>query len=286
MGRKRRHHFVPKFYLAGFTDSGSANGTLYVLDTQLSKRWPKSAEDSAHKRDFYTVSIADGDPLIVEDFLAKLEGKWAPILKSVIADNQLPVGEKLETLMQFVGYMAVRVPGIRTEISDFVAEVRRKENFAQDWLIKNGHEVDAQTTRDEAIDQTWLVQQMIEQANRLWPVLAQRHWCLWKTGDESQHLICSDHPVVPSWVAPMAATPPGFGIPNTVISIPLCKSMAMVSMLERDIGDRIIGGHEVAALNSTTAMFARQLYSPVLDFMWLKSDATIGNSEDLMNTFK
>ena len=74
--------------------------------------------------------------------------------------------------------------------------------------------------------------------------------------------------------------------PNTVVTIPLNKRMAIVSMLDFDVGHRMIGGTGVAQLNSITGMHAGQLYFPPSDFVWRKRDGTIGNREDLLKDLR
>ena len=41
-GQPRKHHYVPQFYLAGFTENDSKDGQLFVLDKEQRKTWAKT----------------------------------------------------------------------------------------------------------------------------------------------------------------------------------------------------------------------------------------------------
>jgi hypothetical protein len=72
-GQPRKHHYVPQFYLAGFTDDGTLGGSLHVTDRTRRKVWPSNPKNAAHQRDFH--KIEGTDPMIVEKLLGQCEGK-------------------------------------------------------------------------------------------------------------------------------------------------------------------------------------------------------------------
>ncbi len=284
----RKHHVVPQFYLAGFTDDGTADGNLQVVDTSRLKTWVSKPKDAAHRRDFHEIDGGPSvDPMIVEKTLAQFESRWSVVVRNVVEHQTLPTGEDLDDLMDFVAFMAVRVPSIRNKISDFLDEVRQKEAFARKCLEEQGRQVETSGDDEFAVfDQTWHVGQMLKMAQGLSPLLKQRTWQLRIVEDGAPDLICSDRPVVPVSRLPSIHHPPGFMTPNTVVTIPLNKRMAIVSMLDFDVGHRMIGGTGVAQLNSITGMHAGQLYFPPSDFVWRKRDGTIGNREDLLKDLR
>ena len=280
----RKHHYVPQFYLAGFTDTGTVDGNLHVVDTTRLTKWVSKPIDAAHKRDFHEIDIGtNSDPMAVEKTLGQFECRWSTVLRSVVEQHTLPADDAFGDLMMFIAFMAVRVPRIRETISNFLEEVRRKEEFARKWLEQQGHQVAATTNDFEAFDQTWHVQEMIRLAIGLGPLLSLRHWNLWIVEDQAPDLICSDSPVVPTWATSTSGShSPGFGTANTVVSMPLGKRVALVSMPDVDMGPRMLGRHKVAQLNSATGMYAGQLYCPAPDFVWLTSDGRVGNRDDLL----
>jgi hypothetical protein len=79
----RRHHYVPRFWLAGFTDTGEKDGTLWVTDLPRKKQWQAKPGSTGFINDFYRISEEDLDPVIVEKALAEMEGDVAPILRAI-----------------------------------------------------------------------------------------------------------------------------------------------------------------------------------------------------------
>jgi len=75
---------------------------------------------------------------------------------------------------------------------------------------------------------------------------------------------------------------PAFGTPNTIVSVPLNKRMAMVSMIEEELPHIRLDRQGVAAVNSMTAMYAGQLYSSEPDFVWIMKDGEVGNAANLL----
>jgi hypothetical protein len=285
----RKHHYVPQFYLAGFTASGTVEGDLHVVDTTLLKSWVAKPKDAAHKRDFHKVETSPtNDAMTVEKNLGELEGKWSGVLRKVLEQHSLPNDEDFADLMVFIAFMAVRVPRIRDKTSDFLDEVRKKEDFAREWLKQQGQCVDpAPATDFGEFDQTWHVRNMICAAIDLAPLLSLRIWNLWVAEDHAPDLICSDCPVAPRWASPVQGPySPAFGTLSTIVSLPLSKRMAMVSMLEVNVGTRTLGRNEVAQLNSATAMYARQLYCPESDFVWVMTDGQVGQKADLLHVLR
>ena len=159
--------------------------------------------------------------MAVEKALSRCEGKWSAALRSVIRDESLPSGDALADLLAFVAFMAVRVPRIRSAISDFIdrtskAELRAtfssregREHFRR-VLADQGEELDdadlaglAEFVESDAyevsFDRTWDVQTMIGLAIRLLLVLGRR-WSLWVAAEDAPDLFCSDGPVSLTWL--------------------------------------------------------------------------------------
>ncbi len=285
-GEPRKHHYVPQFYLAGFTKSDSKDGKLYVLDKEKRKTWTSTPKGTAHKRDFHAVEATPGgDPMAVEKALSQVEGQWSAALASVIDQKALPEGDSFGDLMMFVAFMAVRVPRIRGTITDFIDEVRQKQEFARKWAEQQGHRVqEANGHEFEVFDKTWHVQQMVQMAASLAPLLSQRKWCLWIANESAPDLICSDSPVAPTWAVPMPGPmSPAFGTPNTIVSVSLNRRIALVSMIEEELPATSLDRNGVAAVNSMTTMYANQLYSPRPDFVWTMADYRVGDAAQLLS---
>jgi hypothetical protein len=81
----RRHHHVPRFQLAPFSDTGTKEGKLIAFDLELHRQFPVNVEDAAVEKDCYKSKFRDGrDPMSVEIALAKLESDLALAYDRVI----------------------------------------------------------------------------------------------------------------------------------------------------------------------------------------------------------
>ena len=305
-GQPRKHHYVPQFYLAGFTADGSKDGRLFVLDKEKRKTWTSTPKGTAHKRDYHAIEATPGgDPMVVEKALSQFEGQWSTTLASVIDQKVLPDDDSFGDLMMFVAFMAVRVVRIRDILSDVIDRVSKAEiqlilateegqgQFRQ-TLAELGHEIsDDEFERlvtfgksdnyDVNFEQTWHVQEMIRMAVILAPLLSLRKWCLWIADEMAPDLICSDSPVAPTWAVPMPGPmSPAFGTPNTIVSVPLNRRIGLVSMIEEELPAMNLDRNGVAAVNSMTALYANQLYSPAPDFVWTMADYRVGDTAQLL----
>jgi len=206
-GEPRKHHFVPQFYLAGFTTNGSNDGELHGFDKNRRKTFRSTPRGVAHKRDFHKIVPGpQGDEMAVEKALGKVECQWNTVLSAVIKNTALPEGESFGDLMMFVGFLAVRVLRIRNIISDFIDRVS-KAQIQMTLATPEGQASLRQTLADlghampdEEFDklvqfgqsgeytvdyeQTWHVQEMIQMAATIAPILSLRKWRIW-VADES-----------------------------------------------------------------------------------------------------
>ncbi len=314
----RQHHYVPQFYLAGFTATGTVDGPLHVLDRELEKSWPSTPKGTAHARDYHAVNLGSGqDPMFVEKAMAICEGKWAAALKEVVERNALPQGDSLSDLLAFVAFLAVRVPRIRSEVADFVdrmSKAKLRATFAtaegrerfhatitqhclslpeserrkielilrNDPDLKNLGDYANSDQYDVSYDQTWSVQTMLQMAITLLPVLGQRQWTLWPVAPDTPNLICSDSPVCLTWTQQFGDLyPPGFGLSNTLVTVPLSARLMLASTFE-PMNGLTLDRAEVAQMNSRTAMYASQLFLPDADFVWITEYGSFGNQHDFL----
>jgi hypothetical protein len=317
----RKHHYVPRFYLAGFTSDGTANGTLYVLDKSKQTQWQSTPKDSAHQRDFHAVDLGPNlDPMGVEKRLAHFEGQQSVVLKQILDSQSLPPDDDqgIGDLMGLVALLAVRVPRIRKTVSDFIDRAEKmalralfatrtgREQFRQfleqhkaAMPPKQRAEVERQLKDDSDLsemakfvgsdayavsyDQTWEVQMMLHMAITIMPLLSLRNWSLWMAAEGTPDLVCSDSPVGLAWAKQTSGLwPPGFGVPGTVVSLPLSKRIGVVGMFEPLPRKLVIGRDEIAAMNAATLMHADQVFSAEPDFVWKTRSGCPGGKAELL----
>jgi hypothetical protein len=280
----RRHHFVPKCWLAGFTESGTNDGRLWVTDLSRQRQWATTPENAGHIRDFYRLSEPTPDPVVVEKFFSELESQVAPILKSIDKERRPPNDDELDALLHFMAYQWVRVPRFRPfalEILDRIARQKLAEELQSrdTWLAalkKAGMDPDAPGADYEGMkrffesgefnitaETDWYVQRAFKDADGIIASLRERYWGTSFTANG--RLIASDNPVV-------LDGPKGqmVGFKNAeFVLYPVSRHAFLTGTLER-IGRPALNLKYFASLNSMMLLGAdAQVYSHMPAFSWL-----------------
>ena len=280
----RAHHYVPQCWLAGFTESGQKNGTLWVSDLRRRKQWPTTPPNAGHRRDFYRLSSPVVDPVVVEKFYSKLEDGIAPILRALDQELRNPTMQELEVLCAFIALQWTRVPAFRPKMLRIAEKVNRA---TMDKVLKNPEswrrtlkkmkvsldapEADYHKMREFvesgqynlSADDEWYVKQSLEGAEAIIPTLLRRHWQTLTSQKGS--FIGSDNPV-----ALDGERRKMIGFANAeVIIFPISKHVVLYGTLSRI---RSIPTTEmlIARLNTMAMLHAHeQVFSRRPDFCWL-----------------
>ena len=126
MSTPRKHHFVPQFYLGGFTPSGSKDDQLYVLDLATCHHWRSSPGDTACQKDFYVLEVSgEGDPRALEKLFSEFETAGAEAIRFVVDRERVPDGKLLDKLIDFLAIMSIRVPAVIDAIEKPLAQVSK-----------------------------------------------------------------------------------------------------------------------------------------------------------------
>lgn len=303
----RRHHYVPIFYLGGFTKSGSKDGLLYVLDKQLRKTWgPVTPNSIAFELDYYKIDThPESDPMVIEKTIGDIESICSKVIYKFIEERMLPIGTDYDILLNFVALMATRVPAIRNTISTNTDRLMKrilrtmlKSNAGWQHFVKtceaSGQQVTETQQETKAIadsedynvnmDQSWHVGMMLELGSKLVPELSKRNWSLWLAEEDAPDLICSDSPVCLSWhISPHPPLPPGFAMPGTFLIMPINRRIAIAGTYEELPPISYLDKHSVATVNRSTLEYAIQIYSCEADFMWATTEEHIAGAKELLN---
>jgi hypothetical protein len=110
------HHFVPRCWLAGFTEAGQKEGELWVTDLARARQWRTNLANAGHHNDFYRLSDPRLDPVVVENTFSKIENVIAPLLKTVDQELCEPTRNESELLLWFIELEWVRVPAFRPKV--------------------------------------------------------------------------------------------------------------------------------------------------------------------------
>jgi len=108
---KKRHHYIPVFYLNGFTNS---NGYLYIYDKYNKPVFESSPEGIAYENHYFSFVNSEGerDSETLENAIKLLEDESARVLRKIHNYEKLSIDDR-RTFSLFVSSMMVRVPNMR-----------------------------------------------------------------------------------------------------------------------------------------------------------------------------
>jgi uncharacterized protein DUF4238 len=268
-GQPKRHHYLARWYLKGFTADPSK---------------PRLACYSKKKDDYFSVSVKDAavighhntwfhdgtaDPLVEEGF-AMIDARAAEVLPKLERAEPL-VGTELNVVATYVALQVGRVPAARELFQEMIEEIGRakgmaayerghvrtlEEIVAAGFAKTNQEAKDLQRRSFEAIrdrkvkitmDHITTAGMAAMNAELLAPIIEQMSWLV-AYGPPETEFIASDNPVV----LMSEMTPPGeqvtFLTPDLEISMPLSKNAMLLI------------GHAPNAQNSCCATAEGALY--------------------------
>jgi Protein of unknown function (DUF4238) len=133
MSRPRRHHYVTRAYLRGFTER--EDGQLYCYGRGRTEPFRAIPDELANQRDFYSTRRADGtwDDSLEMRIEREIESPGLPVLADLLNSKTSLSWEKRDRLSLFVAFQRLRVPHMRRLFDDAYKEML-------DNLIKNYEE--------------------------------------------------------------------------------------------------------------------------------------------------
>lgn len=122
MQHPRKHHYLPQFYLRGFsTDQRS----LFQIEKATGRHYQSQIKDTAAIRDFHEID-ADGidDPYRLEKSLAERESELADTLRVFLADgtSNKPA---LAGVIRLLSMLRMRVPAVKQHIERSLSSMIR-----------------------------------------------------------------------------------------------------------------------------------------------------------------
>ena len=311
MSEPRRHHYLPQFYLAGFTKTGDKDGRLFVLDRRQRKQWPAKPKDAGLQRDYYAIETDDVSRRNdLERALGNIESVMAPVVDRIAFTKQLPTDPaEFNVFLNFVALMAIRVPHVRNTLDDFTdrlmksvmwywfndprakaglaANFRERGEELTDEVYQGMKELYDSGTLTVTMDQNTTLGMTFDMAKTLLPLLAERKWALHIAADDAPDFVTSDLPVILSWTDGAAGPdPPAFGTMNTMLTFPLTRRVMAVSNFEGLAGIDALPTKFVAALNAMTLTYGQQIYSSEAEFTWQQPDGGIALGSDFVRWLK
>jgi len=126
VAKKKRHHYIPQFYLNGFVDPANP-GFIWVYEKGSDKRFKIKPENIAFQTHYYSFDTPNGqkDSETLENILAETESITAPVFER-LRSFEIPNDEERQIFSAFLGLMMTRVPAMREAVEVATAELIRK----------------------------------------------------------------------------------------------------------------------------------------------------------------
>jgi hypothetical protein len=287
----RRHHYVPRCWLAGFTETGEKDARLWVTDLSLGRQWPSTPDGAGHIRDFYRLEDERAsDPAMAENALSRIEAKVAPILRAVNRERRQPSLEELQAILFFMAIQWSRVPSFRPLILGMLdrtsqEQISKELKSPQSWrraLVKAGmdpeapgadykrmKEFHAEKAYTLSAPTDWYVLRAFQSIEKVLPRLKKRFWETLISPSGS--FIGSDNPVI-------LEGPKGVkqGFANAeLISYAVGRHVALWGTL-RPIPRQLVNRKLVAKMNTLSMLRAdKQVFSNAPDFCWLDENQKV-----------
>lgn len=287
MASKANHHYIPQFYLRGFSSGVGRQAQVFVYDNESKKSFTTLARNIGSKRHFNRVNAVGVGPNHVEDGMAEIEAGIAPHLKQVIEAKAFPSPEHFNSIMNLIAFLSVRNPRLRGSMTDFHREIVERVmsisvSSKEIWESQNkkmresGVPVMEDLTYEEVkrfhnersfdvvIDQTHLIGLELGMIDPVLKHLFNRSWCFASAPEYHQFITCDD-PAILSWnekVKQPNPYSPGHGLQNTIVIFTLSPELALVGLFQ-DLPERSdYFPDQVTAINTVVARQSRsQIYA-------------------------
>lgn len=242
----KRQHFLPKFYLEGFTK----DGMVAVFDREANEVRVQQPVNTGVIGHFYTMEDAEGRKRFeLEQLLSEYEDKASLVIKKLAAKDEINADERTDFAI-FVALAAFRTPDIVDSLKAFNSSLigdMAKRMFAnvEEVKARMRGKPDAPSTEEEldtearqlveyaqsgryeiTTDHKWAVGMAMRMAFSVAPIFAGRDWAVLHRENEKKSFVTTDAPVLLTTVAPRERSfwGIGFGNADALVFFPLTES--------------------------------------------------------------
>lgn len=305
----RKHHLVPAFHLAAFTNTGERKGLVTVTDLLRGQCRSGKPDVVGYRNDMNTLTSEGADPGALEKLYSSIEDVAAPAVLRTLEACAPPSGEDLHAICTLMAAQVVRSPEHRDSIAQFVAGISEtmlqvatstSEAFqsmsaalASQGVDMGGYDEMREFVRQRKVtvkDNDWLKAMSIQGFEEVAAMLAQRTWSVLVVTPECEDsFITADVPVKLDWTRDDLArgpSPPGFGMPNTRVLFPIGPRVMLWGEFDAQVQLTIpVERSMVAALNTRMAYGSAELYSPTRDYVWADATGVRVGADALLELF-
>jgi Protein of unknown function (DUF4238) len=297
----RRHHYLPRCYLKGFSKPRERGKWHYVhVYDRSGETFKANIINIATQKDFNRVEIEGHPPDAFEQgVLAKFENELGPALVRILEHRSLKDDADRALLFNLIGMSAIRTPRHRETLRDFHEQIAHmimdlatatKERWeGQTRQMKaEGHvskrDVPYEEMRAAVVGKKFRIQVPTERhiememnaLDAVLPTLFKRKWVVLLPPMESPGFVTCDHPVCLMFSDPKMRGKfkgPGHGLAGTQLIFPIGTHMAVVGAYEIEEGTLKLNEDRVAGVNGALVTYAdRQVYAANPDFTYVRQE--------------
>ena len=284
----KRHHYVPRAYLALFTDPETPSGQepyVWVYEREEKEPYARAPHKLAVRTHYYSVASGSGEwDTAVEEFLSRIESEAMPVLRRFGegADPSALSDKERGWLAYFIAMLSVRIPGLRSRVEEFSADLMRRvalmgahnseyfERKMREAYEAKGQEPpkDIEAVRHFVLSGEYDViaspvislRAMIEMAPVVAKNVAGYHWRVLRAPVKT-YFIISDRPVI---LVSTKKLPPPFGwsagweTPWMEATVPLSPEACLLISLHHPQGIEVVTTEIVREINLRTASHASE----------------------------
>jgi Protein of unknown function (DUF4238) len=289
---KRRHHYLPQFYLSGFVDREVSSGLtpcLWLRDIGSGRICRRGPSNVGAISGFYATTDKLGrlDYESFENELSEMESRAAMALRRLLSEPHGSPRRIVPELGEFLAWLAVRVPWFERAANEAMAQYLISRSASaeipdddSDFSVSVANRLTGELRRERIEPAAQLAatgdwRPIFDENQRVEVVRVQQwyfntrhfpqlHWIL-LTAPTGRYFITSDRPVV--WFLPdrgFADSPAALKQPDVQLSVPLNARYAFLALGSPPAYDLTITPEEI---NRRTAHHAETfIASPHADF--------------------
>jgi hypothetical protein len=269
VGRKAKHHYIPKCYLKGFTDGGENLSKFWAVPKNKDEPFPTTPNNSCAQRDYYTVE--HDNSLIVEDFYAeKIEPNISKAINYIREYSCLPPKDEMKHLILLLATLYLRVPAFRESLEMPLGRTKEIVNsISCDVKISNKSEFE--------FTQTDLIKSELRLIDKVQECLSNKYYQLYVTDNSDINIITSDNPFIINLTKGGNGFHYGLNTPNIEICVPITKNAFLIGRNEEMSEGTYIASKELVGLMNIKVISSASMffYSKDTEVLLIDDDLSV-----------
>ena len=281
MSSARRHHYVPQFYLRGFTRNGGKKSKLFAVDVVERRSYWTTPANVCAVRDFSRVEAPGLPPDALETSLSAFEARASRALQTIIKDRSARDSDAWMYVLNLMSLIAVRNPHVRSEMERFQSDILKMisrmtvqsperwdatvKEMLRDGSIGEPPKVSYEQMKDFVAKGQYTIsfphgyhtQAEFSGQDTVLRTLVDRKWLLLSVDRDQGEFITTDLPVClmhTSGEPSSRPRPVGHGQLNTTVLFPISSDLLAMGSFEGQSGSAHANRKDVAAFNLALAM--------------------------------